>query len=158
MENKEWTFERPKNLAPGPWTGEPDKMQWMDEKSGYPCLIVRNHKGGGHLCGYVGVPTSHPLHGKDYETPDVSVHGGLTFADKCQGKTDGICHEVAEGEPDNVWWFGFDCAHSGDLSPYYDSKYQLCRAVESYKDIGYVRAETLRLAAQLKALETNQPR
>jgi hypothetical protein len=52
------------------------------------------------------------------EYPD--VHGGLTYADAC-GHSDhpsrGICHIPAPGEPDGLWWFGFDCAHSGDWSP-----------------------------------------
>lgn len=49
----------------GLWTNEPDRKQWQDEATGLPCLIVRTAHGG-NLCGYVGVPKSHPLHGKSY--------------------------------------------------------------------------------------------
>ena len=102
----------------GPWNDEPDKLQWQDEKTGLPCLIVRNRKMG-NWCGYVGVPDGHPF----YDMPDdeaqnmVEVHGGLTFSSFCQetdSEREGVCHVPGEGEPDNVWWLGFDCAHSGD--------------------------------------------
>lgn len=107
----------------GPWDSEPDKVQWRDEATGLPCLIVRGPHGG--LCGYVGVSRSHPGFGQDssHESVyNVDVHGGLTFADKCSGDHHGICHTVECGEDDNVWWFGFDCAHLGDLTPAWDSR------------------------------------
>ena len=45
--------------GPGEWTDEPDKLQWVDEATGFDCLIVRNSLGA--LCGYVGVsPRSIP--------------------------------------------------------------------------------------------------
>jgi len=66
----------------GVWDHEPDKVQWQDEDTGLPCLIVRNPVGA--LCGYVGVPEGRPCHGKEYDTVDVECHGGLTFAGPCQ--------------------------------------------------------------------------
>lgn len=48
----------------GPWQDEPDKKAWVDE-TGLHCLVVRGPFGG--LCGYVGVPPSHSLHGKRYD-------------------------------------------------------------------------------------------
>ena len=146
-----------KSRHPGPWDGEPDKIQWTDDTTGLPCLIVRNRMGA--LCGYVGVAPDHPWHGKDYsgtyseadeyvEGPDskVDVHGGLTYAAKCHGD---ICH-VTE-EHDERWWFGFDCSHSFDLIPYMLDEGYPSALPESatYKDIAYVRAECARLAAQL---------
>jgi hypothetical protein len=67
----------------GAWQSEPDKKQWLDEGTGYPCLIVRGPSGA--LCGYVGVPRGHPHYGKHYDHEDISVevHGGLTFSDLC---------------------------------------------------------------------------
>jgi hypothetical protein len=105
------------NLLDGEWQEEPDKMQWIDEETGLDCLIVRGPSGA--LCGYVGLPKSHKLHGVDYntvyETNPVEVHGGLTFSRGCQKVDDpgrGVCHS---GDIANkgVWWLGFDCAHSG---------------------------------------------
>ena len=56
------------------WDTEPDKIQWNEESTGLTCLIVR-HWNLGHLCGYVGVGPSHPLHGRSDNDADVEVHG-----------------------------------------------------------------------------------
>ena len=48
----------------GEWRDEPDKVQFQDKTTRYPCLIVRNRMGA--LCGYVGIPQLHPLYEKDY--------------------------------------------------------------------------------------------
>lgn len=139
----------------GPWDCEPDKVQFTDEATGLPCLIVRGPVGA--LCEYVGVSEGHPAFKKDYGDIDVDVHGGLTFADECQpGFEDKvICHKPAPGEPDNVWWLGFDCAHCDDLAPGYhpilgDEYSSLFNGV--YRDINYVRTECASLAAQLAAM------
>lgn len=134
--------------------GEPDKIQFQDEATGMPCLIVRGPAGA--LCGYVGVNPDHPLYEKEYEYADVDVHGGLTFSSFCHESEDGrgICHIPDVGEERKVWWFGFDCAHSCDLTPKYDfdengqSRYG--DGYSSYRDIRYVKGEVIRLAAQLK--------
>lgn len=47
----------------GPWLTEPDRMVWVDEATGLDCMILRAPVTGA-LCGYVGVPPGHPLHGK----------------------------------------------------------------------------------------------
>lgn len=102
------------------------------------CLFVNES----HRCGYVGVPVSHVLYGINYgqevdflnvggalvgkkspllaitasvgaadgvirKSPDVAidVHGGLTYAGG---------NEEYPAESNNLWWFGFDCAHAGD--------------------------------------------
>jgi len=143
---KEWT-----TIDKASWRdakGEPDKVQYKDEATGLDCLIVRNY--GGALCGYVGVSEAHPLHGKNYNDINMDVHGGLTYSDGCQHSDDpaqGICHIPDPGEPDNVWWFGFDCAHAGDICPVYDTHFRH----GTYKTIGYVKAEIVSLAAQIAA-------
>lgn len=137
----------------GEWTNEPDKKQWRDEETGFPCLIVRNSVGA--LCGYVGVSPEHPLHGKDYDwSMDIDVHGGLTFAGGCSHGDDpsrGICHIPGKGEPDNIWWFGFDCAHSGDLCPSPSlTRYSGFGIDDRYRSLNYVTREVQSLAKQLK--------
>lgn len=100
--------------GPGAWDAEPDRDEWHDEATGLPCLVVRNKLGA--LCGYVGAPPGHPWHrlpGSSDALEDVDVHGGVTFANSCHPP---ICHTPAPGEPDDVWWIGFDCAHCGDPS------------------------------------------
>lgn len=42
----------------GPWLDEPDEVSWLDEATGYPCLVRRNDMG--NLCGYVDVWPNHP--------------------------------------------------------------------------------------------------
>jgi len=78
------------------------------------------------------------------------VHGGLTYSEACQGV---ICHKAAEGEPDNVWWFGFDCSHLDDLTPamaqFASERSWLNSASDVYRDQPYVRAQTEKLAKQL---------
>lgn len=53
------------NWGAGDWQKEPDKVQWQDEETGLPCLIVRGPTGA--LCGYVGVPQGHPAYGLSYD-------------------------------------------------------------------------------------------
>lgn len=131
--------------------GEPDKAQWIDDNTDLDCLAVR-HQSSGHWCGYVGLPPGHPLHGKSYEEPNVDVHGGLTFADKCNESATpctGICHIPLNGRPDDVWWFGFDCAHFGDRSPGFD----IVGHTGKYRTLNYVKKQCAKLAVQLKAAQ-----
>lgn len=163
-----------KEFGAGPWMDEPDHVEF--EHEGVPCIIHRNAMGA--WCGYAAVPPGHPWHGKKYSdrvpcanrgelgivSPIaafleaaheedglvsldclVDVHGGLTYSEKCQGD---ICHEAKSGEPGDVWWFGFDCSHSGDLTPSM-LKYGGYRG-DVYRDQAYVTAQTKRLAEQLK--------
>jgi len=70
----------------------------------------------------------------------IDVHGGLTYsssgADGCLLK--------------GLWWFGFDCAHHGDLSPaMLDYRF----GHEIYRDEIYVTSETESLARQISALD-----
>lgn len=144
----------------GPWSAEPDRVAWAH--AGLPCLALRGPLGS--WCGYAAVPPGHPLHGTSYDVPDIHVHGGLTYSGACAGP---ICHVPTPADSDDVWWFGFDCAHAGDFSPALDARlrtldqrspraiYDHARAVahdgirEVYRDRAYVQAETDRLADQL---------
>lgn len=127
----------------GVWDSEPDRHDFIH--AGFSCFILRNSMG--NWCGYVGVPKTHPAYGLNYDFVDVNVHGGLTYADKCGGA---ICHVPQPGMPDDVWWLGFDTAHSGDYTPSMN-KYRDGRLYdgESYKDMHYTINETKQLAEQL---------
>ncbi|WP_457601085.1 hypothetical protein [Hydrogenivirga sp.] len=91
-----------------------------------------------HYCGYVEIPQDHPLFYIDYDEPSIlhrerlegirigestkyvvinrdillpplaifDVHGGLTHS------SSGIDGYPVESDG---WWFGFDCAHYGDV-------------------------------------------
>ncbi len=177
VETKQWTFpdrcDRAK-WGPGPWNGEPDKMQWTDPATGLDCLIVRNTLGA--LCGYVGVTPGHPYHGVHYggclHTPKcgeevwcdyspeacLNVHGGVTYSDSC---ADMICH-VTDDPADATWWFGFDCGHCDDYVPGMASTLREIRSVDlathrvgreqTYRDVAYVQNQIASLASQLNAL------
>lgn len=150
------TFDK-SGWGDGPWNNEPDKVQWQDEATGLPCLILRSPSGG-NWCGYVGVPQGHPYHGKDYKDVDVDVHGSLTFSDGCsQGdEAVSICHKVEAGESDSVWWLGFDCHHYKDLAPLSRMRREArgipqLDAAEEYRDLDFVTSECRLLAKQLAA-------
>jgi hypothetical protein len=148
---KTWNFvEKADWPNRGQWDTEPDKAHWIDERTGLDCLIHRGPSGA--LCGYVGVPESHPYFGMDYDAlPDsLDVHGGLTFSDSCHGNEEGrgICHPKEGAANESVWWFGFDCAHLGDFCPSHDRSYGYAG---SYKSMGYVQSEVASLAAQLSS-------
>lgn len=138
----------------GAWVDEPDHLAF--EHVGMSCILHR-HPSSGHWCGYVAVPPGHPWHGKDGYSENqeigLEVHGGPTYGDKCDGE---ICHVAKPGEPDDVWWIGFDCAHSGDLAPCsvkmdarlgFDHRF---RSRDSYKTIDYITQETKRAAEQAR--------
>lgn len=78
-------------------------------------LVCRLHAAM-NRCGYVGVNRPHPLFGIHYNdnsngsAPEdrFEVHGCLTYSDGANDGTYPINHD------ENIWWFGFDCAHYGD--------------------------------------------
>lgn len=140
--------------AKGPWDDEPDLVEWRHPYfPGLPLLAVRNAVGA--WCGYVGVPPGHPWHGKDRDACDADAHGGLTYSDKCSGD---ICHVAAPGEPDDVWWLGFDCAHAGDVMPSVVAILAAKRldtfgdvfGNDKYRDLAYVMDEVEGLAVQVR--------
>jgi len=129
-----------------PWWREANKVDF--EAEGFKCALRRGPCGA--WCGYVGVSKEHPWHGKSYSekvkpSPEealsislcMRVHGGLTYS---------ADHEPF-GEPDGRWWFGFDCAHAGDLVPDLAREWRAEGAV--YRTQEYVAAEVQSLAAQL---------
>jgi hypothetical protein len=138
---------------PGPWDNEPDRIEWIDEATGQPCLMRRN--GWGAWCGYTAVNPGHPLHGVDYSElwerhdPQLDVHGGITYTAFCHGE---ICHIPQPGEPDDVFWWGFDCAHGFDLAPGLVAKGYALGGREAYRDVAYVREQVTSLARQLAEL------
>jgi hypothetical protein len=140
-----------RELPPGPWHDESDHVEF--EHLGHPCILHRGPTGA--WCGYVAVPPGHPWHGRGFDWKngvDADVHGGITYANACQGS---ICHVAKPGEPDDVWWLGFDCNHLGDMDAQkiiedggvygHDGMWP-----RQYRTVGYVRRETEKLAEQAK--------
>lgn len=185
---KTWTFEDRSNWPDFDlgWGKEPDKAEWRDPDTGLPCIARRGSSGA--WCGYVGVSPGHPFHKVGYgdcpqncakyqkshycdHSPDavLCAHGGLTFAAACSPDHEyGVCHVPQEGESDDVWWLGFDCAHAGDFTPGYwkilhdtmakmgDANVSLLRQdMEGnvYRTLDYVKLECAHLAKQLAELQ-----
>jgi hypothetical protein len=73
---------------------------WHDD--GVRIIITR---GPLHPCVYLGIPLDHPLAGHDYENLPIDCHGGLTFADKGDGKY----------RPKGYYWYGYDYGHCNDF-------------------------------------------
>jgi hypothetical protein len=132
----------------GTWSKEPDFVAWYDERSGYPCVMNRTSMGA--WCGYVGVPETHPWYGFEYSDVFrfVFAHGGLTYSDEA---TPDIRHP---GHTEPVWFFGFDCAHSGDLVPASLAHTPFNAASlfngDVYRDLSYVRLSVTHLARHLR--------
>ena len=176
-----------KPAADGPWRGEADKLAWIDDCTGFECIMLRDpHRG--HLSGYVGVPRDHPLWGWDHEAVPadlgVEVHGGLTYSHVCEDgpeptrrriltEATRICHvppvppkfapvtHATDHRPDaHVWWFGFSCDHLYDLVPRDGSRDRQFLGAETraeYRDDAYVVREILNLARQLRAIGDGEP-
>lgn len=159
-----------------PWWTEDSKITFTSDN--LPCYMCRGPVGA--WCGYVGVPKSHPWFGKTYRdtvkpTKDMlgprdpldhgvldvfcvalsgvnpeekleiglalRVHGGITWSED---------HKPCQ-KPDGFWWFGFDCAHAGDLCPSMAERYP--PSTDVYRDQQYVVAECQSLAAQLATVK-----
>ena len=150
------------------------KVDKVFEAHGLRCVIITTRYG--HHCGYVGVSKEHPFYGLDYcdkvpsnfmqyhydaeekpvgdrgiidllyhnpEAPKVGilfdVHGGITFSGNGRESNYPI-----EGDE---WWFGYDCAHAGDLSPGFQSFGNVV-----YRDLNFCIKQCEKLAAQLATI------
>lgn len=149
-----WTTrtEEKAEWGEGPWNHEPDRVHWVSPATSLDCLMLRADLG--HWCGYVGLPRDHPLWGVGYDDVDVQVHGCLTFSDRARERW--TEESDLDLDPD-LWWFGFDCAHLGDLVPgvlAVERRLGFGPPPDSfvYRGPEYVGAETENLARQLMEL------
>ena len=124
----------------GIWSGEPDRVDWVDEASGLWCHMRRGPSGA--WCGYVEVGMAHRWYGRHYDDIVASVHGGLTYSGESFDDLGG-------------WWLGFDCAHYGDFVPGYDGKMRELKLDGGaiYRELAWVREECVHLAQQAKEAE-----
>jgi len=122
-------------------------------KAGFRAVVMMG--GMGHRCGYVGVPSGHPLHGVEYgadcaalvfpENESIGKRGiipllcanGEARPDVVFNVHGGLTYSVGNGAypvESDLWWFGFDCSHAGDApSPEYCAKLR-----ESYPDQSFM--------------------
>ena len=155
----------------GPWDNEADKIAWIDERTGTPCIILRQTNGT--LSGYAAVESGHPLYGYNHDAiPSelrVVSHGGLNYAEACNQtmpEAISVCHVEPPKRPHtdmpdrfahdgDLWWFGFDTNHAYDFVPNERvPKGQRIHDGKVYRDQAYVYRECIKLAAQLHRIET----
>lgn len=137
------------------WRDEPDSVSF--QRGPYHLLIHRTDLL--HLCGYVGVRKDHVCYGSGWNhalLDELQVHGGITYSRQGGG---------LPNSNDQLWYFGFDCAHFGDYVPGIHHHLNLARGAEGlppldldilsghYRDINYVAAEVKSLYEQLKAIQ-----
>lgn len=146
-------------MAEGPWETEPDRLEWRDEATDKPCLIVRPTHGA--LCGYVAVGPESPLYECRYGEPAIDgldAHGGVTYT----GYGDLVHHEIHRAlQLSKMWWIGFDCAHATDYVPnpsrsiylFLESLSHSTSASANYKTFDTVKGYVTALAASIQAYE-----
>lgn len=131
----------------GPWKDEIDYYAWEDAFTDYECVIRRDLHATGAWLGYVKVPSTHLLFREPFNsdgTQFLFVHGGLTYSSHGE--------EPLLPFDEEGWWFGFDCAHAGDLLPLSSFIPDQLGDLGTYKDINFVKKECEKLASQLKEM------
>ena len=101
---------------------------------------------GTWLCGYVGVPQGHPLHGRNfgehvpelagaYEKamdgpvgvrgiiPAICARDGVASMDLVFNVHGSVTYAGRGWSDDGLWWIGFDCQHAGDEDGHCDESY-----------------------------------
>ncbi len=107
---------------------------------GFEWKVLHNNMGS--RCGYILIPPEHPWFGKHYDSIDVSVHGGLTYANFGDN---------------NTYWIGFDCAHYGDaVDPTLPGYEPLKGMIGTIRTQPYVEAECIALCIQAKQAKEAQ--
>lgn len=167
--------------ASGPWDGEADKIAWIDQATGLGCIILRQEDGtlSGYVG--VGPEHPLFAFTEDALPVDIAnaIHGGVTYARACEvnrfeqrkhGKPRAerytVCHvtrvryvqdyvtvQATQDEfHEDLWWFGFDTNHHGDLVPK-PRPGRLDHKGSMYRDQDFVYAHVVELARQLKAAD-----
>lgn len=120
---------------------------------GYNCLIIR-HKTMLYLCGFVAVNEDSIFFGSDPLNLDFKVHGSVTVGfpglDN-NWKEDLYYKPLTDETGKSLWWLGFDCGHTGDLTPIdllLDSVLDM-NDNRTYKNLEYVENELKYLVDQI---------
>lgn len=153
--NRSWIFIDKSRWLRGPWDNEPDKVQWVDEATGLPCVIRRSPLGS--LAGYVGVmdpERNHPARSGKFCVP---VTFGDYFWDPRLYEEPPFSHSVDYGYhfvggDKNLFYIGFHAGHDGDFCP----APPIRGNPRNYRDIGYVRDRCSELAGEIKKLEATK--
>lgn len=123
-----------KEFPTGEWDKEPDFLEFIDEDTNIPCLIIRNDFGS--LNGYIEVPkkliSKYGDYLRSYLESEIVIHGEITY--------------YGDRLNDSNLWIGFDCSHAGDYLPFDLGNTE---QPKDYKNIEYVKNECKKAAMQL---------
>jgi hypothetical protein len=151
----------------GPWDYEPDRIWWLDDETGFYCLIYRSPELG-NLFGYIAIPQGHPWWDKTIdELNTIDVHGGITYSEG-NGHHSTMyynkghkfvgpfieSHSTVDGNivlDINLWIIGFDTCHFGDEVPALKHIQAPLRYVKTYRDASFMEAELKSLCKQALA-------
>lgn len=139
QEDKAAPYPASKPLPLGPWSFEPDRLEFVSHN--LPCLIIRRNKG--YLCGYVGLPYIHKLAGLDsdqisqyFREFHQPLPVELSYAQNhCFGDID---HFVSPLSKNAYYWVGFCFNYMLDLIPAEQGTDLQIIPNQTYKDIPYV--------------------
>lgn len=123
----------------GPWDDEPDEVLWIDDNTGLPCMMMRNHAGA--WCGYVGTERA-------MDSTYMSVHGGINWCRKMGAPTLALQLAMGVTNFETTWWHGFDCNHIWDEVP---AEGHAKDRTAVYRDMQFVVSQCAKLARQIKA-------
>lgn len=163
----------------GDWDTEPNEIDFKDDATGLQCAMRRNSSGGywcgyvalpeGHaLHGkHYHDPITVPAGYMDREAKVDEDYGAialfcgalaakpeenvwpLELAVRCHGGLTYSANHAPSEDPDGRWWFGFDCAHAGDLCPNYSYSHG---SDDVYRNAEYVRASLAKLCRDIAAI------
>lgn len=136
----------------GEWDSEIDNLEWKEPKTNYQCAIIRHNIG--YLCGYVKIPPGNILHNIEKYTlikvPEIWKKKLEDNEDMQEIRNLFFCHGgiTYDQNKEEERWLGFDCGHSGDISPG-SSRWE----DSEYRNIKYVKESCERLATQIYEYE-----
>lgn len=116
---------------------EPTEEEWLkvDERLGDPYLRAEAER--------------HPHGDRAWLLKRLERQGGMAFEEWVEDqRPHRVCHIPPPGQPEEVWWFGFDCAHLGDHSPGVNGSFP-SPADDEYRSLFYVERRVAELACQL---------
>lgn len=152
------------------------QKEWKT-KSGHDAKVIWVNNS--HRCGYVRIPEDHPLFGIDYSDDVIDCHDYLK--DKEVGKRSPISifcaagrdlHDAAilfdchggitfsgklghDGKDQEGFWYGYDCAHSGDLTQYMIEHREWCMSEHAVmRSLEYCIDECESLSRQLEEVKS----
>ena len=147
LHRHEFTTVDKSDWGPGPWQDEPDKVAWVDPDTGLDCMAKRHERLGDP---YLRAEAERHPHGdRAWLLKRLERQGGMAFEEWVEDqRPHRVCHVPPPGQPEEVWWFGFDCAHLGDHSPGVNGSFP-SPADDEYRSLFYVERRVAELACQL---------